>query len=152
MKNYCCVLNLISLTYFYNTSITNKYLILKKKLSVDVYAITRITSRETRRRKKITSFISPGVILANFYMQKLAAAPQTILAHTMKILCLLRHFRFLVVDLLSQYDIIFLNLTNLKKKDYFVRMQSPSIYQKTVPRRQWPRKLMGFGNENVLNT
>lgn len=68
MKNYCCVLNLISLTYFYNTSITNKYLILKKKLSVDVYAITRITSRETRRRKKITSFISPGVILANFYM------------------------------------------------------------------------------------
>ena len=67
-KNYCCVLTWFRLP-IYNTSITNKCLIFqRKKLVVDVYAITRITSRETRTRKKITSLIFPGAILANFYM------------------------------------------------------------------------------------
>ena len=61
---------------------------LKKKLFVDVYAIIKITSRETRRRKKKTSLIFPGAILATSYIWNLAAALQTILAHTMMILCL----------------------------------------------------------------
>ena len=59
---------------------------------------------------------------------------------------------FLVVDLFSKLDFIFLTLTNLRKKDNFVSVQSPSIYLKTMLRRCWPRKLTSFGNENVLNT
>ena len=54
------------------------------KKIVDVYAIARITSRETRRRKK-KSLIFPGAISATSYIWNLAAL-QTILAHTMKIL------------------------------------------------------------------
>ena len=57
-----------------------------KKKIVDVYAIARITSRETRRRKKKECLIFPGAISATSYIWNLADALQTILAHTMKIL------------------------------------------------------------------